>query len=79
MWSSSAGRPCSTGRTRRRLERCRADLARPELAHHSVRDLTARRGFPNASAFGRAFREAYGLTPREHRRRNMSGVSLPDH
>ncbi|MFD9061789.1 helix-turn-helix domain-containing protein [Kitasatospora purpeofusca] len=59
---------------RRRLERCRADLARPELAHHSVRDLAARRGFPNASAFGRAFREAYGLTPREHRRRSLAGA-----
>ncbi|KOV10796.1 hypothetical protein ADK60_37205 [Streptomyces sp. XY431] len=63
---------------RRRLERCRADLARPELAHHSVRDLAARWGFANASAFGRAFREAYGLTPRDHRRRSMPGA-LTDH
>ncbi len=59
---------------RRRLERCRADLARPELAHRSVRDVAARWGFPNASAFGRAFREAYGLTPRDHRRRSAPGA-----
>ncbi|WP_233290011.1 helix-turn-helix domain-containing protein [Kitasatospora sp. MBT66] len=63
---------------RRRLERCRADLARPELAHHSVRDLAARWGFANPSAFGRAFREAYGLTPREHRRQSVPGA-LAEH
>ncbi|MFJ4096767.1 helix-turn-helix domain-containing protein [Kitasatospora sp. NPDC089913] len=62
---------------RRRLERCRADLARPELAHQSVRDLAARWGFANASAFGRAFREAYGLTPRDHRRLSVTGA-LPE-
>ncbi|MFJ8434970.1 helix-turn-helix domain-containing protein [Kitasatospora sp. NPDC094019] len=64
---------------RRRLERCWADLARPELARHSVRDVAARRGFPNASAFGRAFREEFGLTPRDHRRQSLASVPPDGH
>ncbi|GAA2750299.1 helix-turn-helix domain-containing protein [Kitasatospora cinereorecta] len=52
----------------RRLERCRADLARPELRDQSVQTIAARWGFSSATLFGRAFREAYGLTPGEHRR-----------
>ncbi|MER7771785.1 helix-turn-helix domain-containing protein [Kitasatospora sp. NPDC096140] len=60
---------------RRRLERCRADLARPELAEHSIRSIAARWGFASAAVFSRAFREAYGLTPREHRRQSAHGAA----
>ncbi|MFF5971044.1 helix-turn-helix domain-containing protein [Streptomyces sp. NPDC012769] len=52
---------------RDRLERCHADLARPELRHHSVQVIASRWGFPNASAFSRAFRDAYGVSPSAHR------------
>lgn len=52
---------------RRRLERCRADLARPQLRHHPVHVIAARWGFPNAPAFSRAFRAAYGTTPQAYR------------
>ncbi|GGP33124.1 helix-turn-helix domain-containing protein [Streptomyces melanogenes] len=52
---------------RRRLARCHADLARPELGHQSVQAIAARWGFVGATAFSRAFREAYGITPTEHR------------
>lgn len=52
----------------RRLERCRADLARPELCTVPVQAIAARWGFSNATVFGRAFRQAYGLTPGEYRR-----------
>ena len=52
---------------RRRLARCHADLARPELSHQPVRTIAARWGFVGATAFSRAFREAYGITPTEHR------------
>ncbi|MFD6892014.1 helix-turn-helix domain-containing protein [Streptomyces sp. NPDC059957] len=50
-----------------RLERARADLARAEPGGQPVQVIAARWGFPSASAFSRAFREAYGTTPSEHR------------
>ncbi|MCP2337594.1 helix-turn-helix domain-containing protein [Actinomadura rupiterrae] len=53
---------------RRRLERCRADLAAPELRHRPVQAIAARWGFTSAAAFSRTFRAAYGLTPVEYRR-----------
>ncbi|MFB6516698.1 helix-turn-helix domain-containing protein [Streptomyces sp. NPDC056401] len=52
---------------RRRLEQCRTDLGRPELAAHRVQSIAARWGFGGPVAFSRAFREAYGLTPTEYR------------
>lgn len=53
---------------RRRLDRCRTDLARPDLAARPVHEIAARWCFPNAASFSRAFREAYGATPGEFRR-----------
>ncbi|MGW0749915.1 AraC-like ligand-binding domain-containing protein [Streptomyces sp. NPDC002587] len=63
-------RPQSVAATvrRRRLERCRSDLARPELASRSVHDIAARWCFTSAPVFSRAFREAYGTSPSEFRR-----------
>ncbi|WP_371502702.1 helix-turn-helix domain-containing protein [Kitasatospora sp. NBC_00374] len=52
---------------RTRLERCRADLGRRELSNQPVQAIAARWGFSNATTFGRAFRDAYGITPTEHR------------
>jgi AraC-like DNA-binding protein len=52
---------------RRRLERCRRDLADPALAHLSVLDIATRWGFASASHFSHAFRAAFGLSPREFR------------
>lgn len=52
---------------RRRLARCHAELARPESNHHTIEAIAARWGFASATAFGRAFRNAYGITPGEHR------------
>ncbi|MFJ8011826.1 helix-turn-helix domain-containing protein [Streptomyces sp. NPDC096339] len=53
---------------RRRLERCRADLTRPDRAARPVHEVAARWCFPNAPSFSRAFREAYGVSPSEFRR-----------
>ncbi|MFB7356104.1 AraC-like ligand-binding domain-containing protein [Streptomyces gardneri] len=50
-----------------RLERARADLERPELSSQPVQAIAARWGFSSANAFGRAFRDAYGTSPSEHR------------
>ena len=64
--------PCGEGVAaviaRRRLERCRTDLARPELADQPIAVVAARWGFASASVFSRAFRRAYGSSPREFRR-----------
>ncbi|MFE7467732.1 helix-turn-helix domain-containing protein [Streptomyces sp. NPDC057499] len=58
---------------RRRLERCRADLADPRLAGYPIAALAARWGFPAPAEFSRAFRTAYGLSPRAFRHRAGSG------
>ena len=52
----------------RRLERCRHDLADPELASQPVAAIAARWGYSSASDFSRAFRAAHGLPPAEYRR-----------
>ncbi|GAB7184686.1 helix-turn-helix transcriptional regulator [Kitasatospora sp. Ki12] len=56
---------------RRRLERCRDDLARPELRDLPVQTIAVRSGFTSPTVFGRAFRQEFGRTPTEHRRRAL--------
>ncbi|MFF2936278.1 AraC-like ligand-binding domain-containing protein [Streptomyces mirabilis] len=51
----------------RRLERCRRDLAEPQLHSLPVHAVGARWGFRHASDFSRAFRAAYGMPPGEYR------------
>ncbi|MFJ9825186.1 helix-turn-helix domain-containing protein [Streptomyces sp. NPDC101160] len=51
---------------RRRLEQCRADLARPGL-RAPIQAIAARWGFSRPAVFSRTFREAYGLSPSEFR------------
>ncbi|WP_328302527.1 helix-turn-helix domain-containing protein [Streptomyces sp. NBC_00435] len=52
---------------RRRLEQCRADLARPGPGAHRVHAIAARWGFSGPVVFSRSFREAYGVSPAEFR------------
>ncbi|GGP94060.1 helix-turn-helix domain-containing protein [Streptosporangium pseudovulgare] len=54
---------------RRRLERCRRDLADPARNDLPVRAVAARWGFTSESHFNRAFRAAYGAPPATYRRR----------
>ncbi|MGW1775551.1 AraC-like ligand-binding domain-containing protein [Streptomyces sp. NPDC002104] len=77
-----AGQPRSVAAHIResRLERARADLARRERGAQPVQAIAARWGFSSATAFSRAFREAYGITPTEHRaacRAAPAGCDLP--
>lgn len=51
-----------------RLERCRADLLDPAYAHLTIASIASRWGFADPGHFSRAFRSAYGLSPRELRR-----------
>ncbi|MFB7476220.1 helix-turn-helix transcriptional regulator [Kitasatospora sp. NPDC056184] len=57
----------------RRLRKAHRDLADPALRTLPIHSIAARCGLPRASEFGRAFKGAYGLTPREHRHRSLSG------
>lgn len=52
---------------RRRLEHCRQDLLDSNRPDRPVSAVGARWGFPDATAFSRAFRAAYGLPPGEYR------------
>jgi AraC family transcriptional regulator, positive regulator of tynA and feaB len=53
---------------RRRLERCAECLRDPRWRDVSVTQIAFRAGFNNATHFGHAFRERFGVTPREWRR-----------
>ncbi|MGJ9424557.1 helix-turn-helix domain-containing protein [Nesterenkonia halotolerans] len=58
---------------RRRLERCRLELGDPAHAHRSVSAVAARWGYPEASSFSRAFKNAYGVSPGAFRRQIVGG------
>jgi len=66
----------------RRLERCRLDLTSPRCADLSISEISFRWGFNGSAHFSRAFRDQYGLSPREHRRGDgrdqASAVSTSD-
>ncbi|MCW3815939.1 helix-turn-helix domain-containing protein [Micromonospora sp. DR5-3] len=52
---------------RRRLERCRRDLANPLLRAEPISVIAARWGFPDKAHFSRLFRATYGQPPRAFR------------
>jgi AraC-like DNA-binding protein len=51
----------------RRLDRCRTDLASPQYGRLSISEICFRWGFNGSAHFSRAFRDQYGLSPREFR------------
>ncbi|MGP3962588.1 helix-turn-helix domain-containing protein [Nonomuraea sp. 3N208] len=53
----------------RRLERCRAELARS--GDEPVSAIAARWGLPDSAHFSRLFRRAYGMPPAEYRRASI--------
>jgi AraC-like DNA-binding protein len=57
---------------RRRLERCRQDLADPEHRDHTVTSIGVQWGLVDSAHFSRLFREAYGCTPTEYRRQTLA-------
>jgi len=52
----------------RRLERCRAELVHQLYAHLSITEICFRWGFNDSSHFSHAFREQYGMSPRDYRK-----------
>ena len=60
----------------RRLERCRADLASSFHADLSISEICFRWGFNGSAHFSRAFRKAYGMSPREYRQQQVEERSV---
>ncbi|WP_405725717.1 helix-turn-helix domain-containing protein [Streptomyces sp. NBC_00028] len=58
---------------RRRLEACRAELARPSAADRSIAAVAARWGFVSPAHFSHTFRKAYGMSPAQYRARGHGG------
>lgn len=50
-----------------RLQECRTELARPGTRNRTIASVARHWGFADATHFSRAFREAFGLTPRQWR------------
>ncbi|MFD0380938.1 helix-turn-helix domain-containing protein, partial [Streptomyces sp. NPDC127112] len=48
-------------------------MLRPDLTRRPVHSIAARWGFSSAAVFSRAFRQAYGTSPTELRRRPRGG------
>lgn len=72
---ASAGESFSNYVRDRRLERCRLDLCSPMCASISISEICFRWGFNGSAHFSRAFKERYGVSPREYRKRHL-GVDL---
>ena len=51
----------------RRLERCRQDLANPQLAGMNITEIAFRWGFNDSAHFSRAFKQRFGHSPRDYR------------
>ncbi|WP_327280704.1 MULTISPECIES: helix-turn-helix domain-containing protein [unclassified Streptomyces] len=62
-----------------RLERAHTDLASEELSGQPVQTIAARWGFSSATGFSRAFRDAYGVTPTEHRAISLAAPQHAEH
>ncbi len=51
----------------RRLERCRMELVDPALSGRSITEIAHHWGFSDSQHFSRAFKNRFGVTPREYR------------
>lgn len=56
----------------RRLEQCRHDLTNPHLAARPINAIAARWGFTSPAHFSQAFRNVYGLSPRQYRQQRTT-------
>jgi AraC-like DNA-binding protein len=60
-----------------RLEGCRDELARHAGSSLTIAAIAQRWDFTNLSSFGRSFRAAFGLSPRDWRNQALGGVDIP--
>ncbi len=52
----------------RRLSRCRSALEDPNQFHRTIAEIAQGWGFSDMTHFGRCFKAAYGVSPREHQK-----------
>ena len=64
---SNDGTTISESIWRLRLERCRSDLASPACAWKSITEIAFSWGFNSPAHFSKAFKEAFGVSPRLYR------------
>ncbi|MFG1827262.1 helix-turn-helix domain-containing protein [Microbispora bryophytorum] len=62
---------------RRRLDGARQDLTSPEHAHRTIDAIALSWGFTHPSHFSRRFRDTYGITPRDARRKIVNAPNPP--
>ncbi|WP_254552272.1 helix-turn-helix domain-containing protein [Kitasatospora sp. MMS16-BH015] len=62
----------------RRMKLAYRELADPTLLTVPIHAIAARCGLPRPSEFGRAFKAAHGVSPREHRQRALAGLRPAD-
>ncbi|MEV5383073.1 helix-turn-helix domain-containing protein [Streptomyces sp. NPDC052721] len=60
-----------------RLANARRDMADPALRNTPIHVIASRWGFPRAADFSRAFRNAYGIPPRDYRDHVSTRLPLP--
>jgi AraC family transcriptional activator of tynA and feaB len=58
----------------RRLARCRRALEDPSQNHRTISEIAYGWGFSDMTHFGRRFKGAFGLSPRDHRRRSCESA-----
>jgi AraC-like DNA-binding protein len=75
---ASAGQAFTQYVRTRRLERCRADLISPLHAQLSISEICFRWGFNGSAHFSHAFRDQYGISPREYRRSGADSLHPMD-
>jgi AraC-like DNA-binding protein len=67
LYRSATGFSIAKSILDRRLAHCCKELADPSLAKESVTSIAFRWGFSESSSFSRAFRRAFGVSPRQYR------------
>lgn len=68
---SASGEKVSAYIRRRRLEECARKLRDPAWSGHTLMKIAFSSGFNSAAHFTRAFRDQYGMSPREYRQRAL--------
>lgn len=74
---SESGESVSKYIRRRRLEECRRDILANLGRDRSMQQISRRWGFRDLAVFSRAFREQYGLSPRQYRETAARGEGVP--
>ncbi|MFL9990012.1 helix-turn-helix domain-containing protein [Paraburkholderia sediminicola] len=58
---------------KQRLKRCALDLVDPRLAHRTIAEVAYSWAFSDNTHFSRAFKQEYGMSPRDYRARTQPG------